>query len=74
MRGTSGYGTFTLTAAGVWTYTLDNSNAAVQALNAGQTLTDSFVASTMTAPRRWSPSPSTAANDAAVITGAATAP
>ena len=31
----NGYGTYTLTAAGVWTYTLDNSNAAVQALNAG---------------------------------------
>ena len=38
----SGYGTYTLTAAGVWTYTLDNSNAAVQALNVGQTLTDTF--------------------------------
>ena len=31
----NGYGTFTLTAAGVWTYTLDNNNAAVQALNGG---------------------------------------
>ena len=29
---TNGYGTYQLTAAGVWTYTLDNSNAAVQAL------------------------------------------
>ena len=38
----NGYGTYALTAAGVWTYTLDNSNAAVQALNAGATLTDSF--------------------------------
>ncbi|MET3595343.1 VCBS repeat-containing protein, partial [Mesorhizobium shonense] len=37
-----GYGTFGMTAAGVWTYTLDNANAAVQALNAGDTLTDSF--------------------------------
>ena len=33
----NGYGSYTLTAAGVWTYTLDNSNAAVQALNVGQT-------------------------------------
>ena len=31
------FGTYTLTAAGIWTYTLDNSNAAVQALNVGQT-------------------------------------
>jgi len=38
----NGYGTFTLTASGVWTYTLDNGNAAVDALNVGQTLTDSF--------------------------------
>ena len=28
----NGYGTYALTAAGVWTYTLDNNNAAVQAL------------------------------------------
>ena len=43
----NGYGTYTLTAAGVWTYTLDNSNAAVQALNAGDTLTDTFTATTV---------------------------
>ena len=42
--GASGYGSYTLTAAGLWTYTLDNSNAAVQALNAGETLTDTFTA------------------------------
>ena len=42
--GDNGFGTYTLTAAGVWTYTLDNTNAAVQALNAGQTLTDTFTA------------------------------
>ena len=38
----NGYGSYTLTAAGVWTYTLDNTNAAVQALNAGRRLSDSF--------------------------------
>ena len=32
----STYGTFTLTAAGLWTYTLDDNNAAVQALNVGR--------------------------------------
>ena len=37
-----GYGTYTLTAAGAWIYTLDNSNAAVQALNVGHTLTDTL--------------------------------
>ena len=45
--GASGYGSYTLTAAGLWTYTLDNSNAAVQALNVGQTLTDTFTATTV---------------------------
>ena len=34
----NGYGSYELTAAGVWTYTLDDSNAAVQALNVGGTL------------------------------------
>src|SRR5436190_292925 len=37
-----GYGTYAMTAAGVWTYTLNNNNAAVQALNSGGTLTDTF--------------------------------
>ena len=32
---TNGYGTFTIDGVGGWTYTLDNNNAAVQALNAG---------------------------------------
>ena len=43
----NGYGTFTITAAGVWTYTLDNTNAAVQALPAGGSLADSFTVATI---------------------------
>ena len=40
---TNGFGTFALTADGQWTYTLDNTNAAVQALNAASApLTDTF--------------------------------
>ena len=39
---TSGYGTYAVTAGGVWTYTLNNSNATVQALNTSGTLTDTF--------------------------------
>ena len=35
--GTTSHGTYTLTGAGVWTYTVDNSNAAVQALNTAST-------------------------------------
>ena len=49
------YGTFTITAAGVWTYTLDNTNAAVQGIPASGTLTDSFTVAT---PRRLFRSPS----------------
>ena len=37
-----GYGTYGVTAAGVWTYTLDNTLQVVQDLNAGDTLSDSF--------------------------------
>ena len=44
---TNGFGNYTLTAAGVWTYTLNNSNPTVQALNVGQTLTDTFTATTV---------------------------
>ncbi|MFW2561428.1 VCBS domain-containing protein, partial [Legionella sp. S2E2] len=34
------YGTFTLAADGVWTYTANNAQTAIQQLGAGQTLTD----------------------------------
>ena len=39
----NGYGTYTVDATGVWTYTLDNGNAAVDALNPTDTLSDSFI-------------------------------
>ena len=68
----NGYGSYTLTAAGVWTYTLDNSNAAVQALNAGQTLTDTFTVSTVDGTAQLVTITINGANDAAVITGTAT--
>jgi len=41
-KSTGGYGTFTMTTAGTWTYTIDSTNSAVQALNVGGTLIDSF--------------------------------
>ena len=69
---TGGYGTYTLTAAGVWTYTLDNSNAAVQALNVGQTLTDTFTAVTVGGTAQLVTITIDGANDAAVITGPVT--
>ena len=40
------YGTFNINAAGVWTYTLDNTNSIIQALAVGSTLNDNFTIST----------------------------
>jgi len=42
-----GYGSFTMTADGVWSYTLDDGNGAVQALNVGDRLTDTFTVTTI---------------------------
>jgi VCBS repeat-containing protein len=36
------YGTFAITAAGAWTYSLDNSRTATQALTSGQSVTETF--------------------------------
>jgi VCBS repeat-containing protein len=41
-----GYGTFTMTAAGLWTYPLDNNNNVVQALDVSDTPTDTFTITT----------------------------
>ena len=70
--GDNGYGTYTLTAAGVWAYTLDDSNAAVQALNAGDTLTDTFTATTVGGTTQLVTITIDGANDTAVITGPVT--
>lgn len=40
------YGTFTMTANGTWTYTIDNAKAVVQALNEGQKVIENFDVST----------------------------
>ena len=39
---TGTYGSFAVTSSGVWTYTLDNSDADTTALDAGDTVTDTF--------------------------------
>ena len=44
---TNGYGTYTINAAGQWVYTLDNTNPAVNALNTGQSMTDTFTVNTI---------------------------
>ena len=71
LRGDNSFGSYTLTATGVWTYTLDNSNAAVQALNVGQTLTDTFTATTVDGTAQLVTITINGANDAAVISGVA---
>ena len=61
------YGSFTITAAGAWTYTLDNNNAATNALTGGQVVTDTF---TVTA----SVNPDATVEVVITITGANDAP
>ena len=66
----NGFGTYELTAAGVWTYTLDDTDPAVQALNGAATLTDTLHgADRRTAPRKLVTVTIAAQNDAATITG-----
>ena len=69
---TKGYGTYTLTDAGVWTYTLDNSNADVQARNVGQILSDTFTVTTVDGTSKVVIIIISGTNDAAVITGETT--
>ena len=45
--GNNGYGSFTVSAAGVWSYTLNNANPTVDALSTGQSLSDSFTVRTI---------------------------
>ena len=68
----SQFGTYTLTAAGVWTYTLDDDNPAVQARNVGQTLTDTFAAFTVGGTEQLVTITINGANDAADVTGPVT--
>ena len=65
----NGFGTYALTAAGVWTYTLDDSNAAVQALNGAATLTDTFTALTADGTSQTVTVTIHAQNDVPTITG-----
>ena len=62
-----GYGTYQMTAAGTWTYTLDDSNSTVQALQTGAHLADTFTVSTVEGTQQLISIDITGANDAAVI-------
>ena len=64
----STYGTYTITDAGVWTYTLDNDNATVDALGAGQSATDTITVSAEDGTTQDISITITGSNDAAVIT------
>ena len=69
---TGGFGTYTMTAGGVWTYTLNNTNATVQALNVGQSLTDTFTVTSADGTKQQLTVTIHGANDAAVIGGTST--
>ena len=69
--GANSYGTFTMTTGGVWIYTLNNNNSAVQAINVGQTLTDTFTVHTQDGTAQLVTVTINGANDAAVISGTA---
>ena len=64
-----GYGSFSMTADGHWTYALDDANCAVQALNVGQTLADTFVVKTVDGTAQTVTITIEGSNDAAVIRG-----
>jgi VCBS repeat-containing protein len=64
-----GYGSFTMTADGVWTYTLDDGNSAVQALNVDDRLTDTFTVTTVDGTEQVVTIVIGGINDAAIISG-----
>jgi len=71
--GAAAYGTYAVDAAGEWTYTLDDSNADVDALNVGDILTDSFVVLSEDGTPQTVTITIDGANDAPVVTGPVTA-
>ncbi|MEM7319178.1 MAG: VCBS domain-containing protein, partial [Pseudomonadota bacterium] len=66
----NGYGSYTVSAAGVWTFVLDNDNAVVDALSPGQSLSDSFTVLTGDGTAQQVSVTIDGANDAAVVSGA----
>ncbi|MGC2780917.1 MAG: VCBS domain-containing protein, partial [Bradyrhizobium sp.] len=64
-----GYGTYTMTAGGAWIYHLDDGNSAVQALNAGAVLTDTFTVTTIDGTAQVVTITINGTNDAAAVSG-----
>ncbi|MEM9279341.1 MAG: VCBS domain-containing protein, partial [Pseudomonadota bacterium] len=67
--GDNGFGAFTVDAAGNWSYTLDDANPAVQALNDADMLTDTFTVLSEDGTAQVVTVTITGTNDAAVIAG-----
>ncbi|KAG1715530.1 RTX-III toxin determinant A from serotype 2 [Nymphon striatum] len=67
--GTATYGTFSVDAGGVWSYTLDDANATVDALNVGDSLSDSFDVLSEDGTVQSVAITINGANDAAVVAG-----
>ena len=68
----SSYGTYSINIDGVWSYNLNNEHSAVQGLNTGQTLTDSFTVYTEDGTSQEINITINGQADAAIITGQAT--
>jgi VCBS repeat-containing protein len=66
----NGYGTFEVSASGVWTYTLNNANAAVDALAVGGTLNDFFTVTAIDGTSQLVTVTITGTNDTPVVTAA----
>jgi VCBS repeat-containing protein len=67
-----GYGTYTIDASGHWAFTVNESNGSVQALNVGDSLTETFTIHTEDGTAQTITVVINGANDAAVITGTST--
>ena len=64
-----GFGTVAIAADGSWTYTLNNGDSMVDGLNDGETLTDTFTATTEDGTTQTVTVTINGANDAAMISG-----
>src|SRR6266404_6056685 len=67
--GDNAYGSYTVDASGHWSYTLNNSNASVEALNVGGHLTDTFTVLTADGTAQQVTITINGTNDAAIISG-----
>jgi VCBS repeat-containing protein len=66
---TTTYGSLTMDAAGNWTYTLDNANAAVQALPDGATMQDQATITSLDGTTHVITLTITGTNDVPVVSG-----